>query len=108
MREEAFNEDGWPEPQAFECEWTDMHSDMYPEFAPDPIEVPCREQAQVIVSYWSAEMGLPEAHQFCAFHFGRWVPEREVPRKFAMIWKSGDAGIVATQAQVNAVARESK
>jgi hypothetical protein len=46
------------------CQGEDMHDDMYPEFAPEPIVVPCRNQAThhwMVAEDAADEGGYPKA-----------------------------------------------
>jgi len=59
------------------CEHVDYHADMYPEFAPEPIEVPCTELATATLIWdehdqdgWSR---MQEA--VCETHADRFDPE---------------------------------
>jgi hypothetical protein len=64
----------YPEPVHFQCDWSELRDDMYPEFAP-PITVPCTETATVVFSYWDPEYAVPCASKFCAKHAAIWESE---------------------------------
>lgn len=75
----------YPTPANFECEWVDYESDMYPEFAPEPLRIECHEPATVIIAGFEPDgpgpwYGLPFALQFCKEHADRWeVVDEMIP-----------------------------
>ena len=76
MRDTDVN--GYPTPESFRCEWTEYHSDMYPEFAPELLQVTCVDNADVIVVYFDEECppyerAMPGAMQLCRTHAALWL-----------------------------------
>lgn len=79
------DESGHPTPESFRCEWVDYHPDMYPEFAPEPLQVSCLDNADVVVVYFDEESppferAMPGAMQLCRKHAALWLAETDEDR----------------------------